>query len=446
MEQLLADRMSVNGHMAVEFRVAAMPLKIDQKTYQKLDEAVSSAMALLNATQNLLLDKSQETSAARSRLLDSIGTPYEEVVELAMRRISPIDMLRPDTIIDENGEIKLVELETIIGGPGYVQGIREITGDDNTLENISSGYTHMILRKYREYALYKNIVPSPKPLIAVVITPHKISIYKPEFDYLAQTLPGNIELIVVDPRELQSDSAHNLYAANRRIDILHRFFRYSEFDGTHPSIKTGDLSAEIIADLIRARKKLVNAVQHETVCEIQPWIEPLESKAIMALLHEPQLESFWVSQLSYDLYLLLKELIPHTTVVYPENPQINKTKMVSHQKHRRGWLKPTVGWGARGQYRQTDSNAQFEEGLTRALSNPYTYVWQDHVSQRKTQIHLADTSGKPKAEALNLRIMPFKFGQRPISEIGVTARKNQIVHGARDSVQTVAQILEPEYS
>lgn len=407
------------GPDTVAFDVSPYQIVLTENETTRIAEITSASYLFLIAVHQLLLDTGNELREHRERLFASVGDS-EMQRQLTSRNLRiPINMIRPDvTISKKNGATRLgiVEIETMIGGLGFMTAIRNILGREDLFCGIPQAYTDLV-KKIHE--------TNSKPVIAVVIPPHKMRIYGPEFKYLATEVAEDLDLIVTDPRNLRLDNGilHAL-TENRewiKIDLIHRFFRLSEFDGTHPSIRKGDLTADDVRQLTQARDVLINAILQGAVKEIQPWIEPLESKGVMALLHAEEIKGYWIDKLGSETFYLLVSTIPHTAWI--------------PGKRTNGWLKAANAWGTRGVIHQDDREAYISK-LLEAKQKPYSHVLQADSSGSKFAV-FGSIDKTPNQR--HLRITPFHFGHE-VAEIGVTASLKTTVHGTPDSIMSVVSV------
>ncbi len=334
-----------------------------------------------------------------------------------------VGMTRPDVIRTGDGGLKVAEIETMIGGLGMSAVLRSCYGAGG-LSGIPEAYAAMM---WGMYADHRGASRQARPgrLAVGVVNPATKSSYDWEFvvlgDYVA---PLGLDLILGRPEEVVIRAGGEVWLGRHRLDVMHRFFRLSEIRHTKSVLDT-----------------LGRISQKQYVPMVQPWLEILEEKALMALFCNPNLRSAWRNALGSDLFGRLAQVIPATWIVGSDS-QMAADLYSGSIDRRRFWLKKSSGtWGGKGAFFGGGLTAtKWQKVLATAWGdflNGQLWVVQEHWEPARETIPVYDrVSGRVTELSSGGRFNPFTFwspdGPR-LADVRVTARDNHKIHGASDA-------------
>jgi hypothetical protein len=191
------------------------------------------------------------------------------------------------------------------------------------------------------------------PSIAIVVSDES-SDYRPEMGWLAEELCSlGRRVWMVRPDDINFTESGLFIQPNDekiKLDVIYRFFELFDLKNIPKS------------------ELLSYAVKKKLVVMTPPYKHFLEEKMLLALLHHPMLEEYWVDSLGLDDFCLLKEVVPKTWILdsRPVPPHavitdfryqgrlVQNWKIIEQgtQKDRRLVIKPSgfspLAWGSRG--------------------------------------------------------------------------------------------------
>ena len=425
------------GHL-----VSPFPLPLSSREIALLVELGPALQAFYRALNRLWFGKGHDW--ARDWL--NRGKP-EWLLEVArmghFKQHLPL-LIRPDLMLGR-GEMWITELDSVPGGAGHTAAIaRAYAGEGFPVIGGARGIPQSFAAALREFA------GRPDPVVAIAVSDESAD-YRPEMAWMARALRSEgLEATCVHPRELIFDE-EGLWleedARRRRVDVLWRF--YELFDLRN--VPKSDLI------LYAARKRMVR---------VSPPFKPfLEEKLALALLHHPELETFWESELGGG-FALLKRLVPPTWVMDPSpvpphaeicglrfrgRPVRDYRELAeATQSERRLVLKPSgfspLSWGSRGVVVGHDvSREVWSEALETALRSFHSSPWilQEFREGRRVEVPYHDPrTGREGMLSGRARLCPYYYvcGDQ-VRLAGVLATvcsdEKKLIHGMKDAVMTV---------
>jgi hypothetical protein len=295
----------------------------------------------------------------------------------------------------------------MIGGIGMASDLRDA--------HATTGFSG-IPERYAELVYALRGPNSSKKTVVGVVIPVEKSFYERDFLNLSRHLTHyGIDLVCIRPSDIQLVDGM-VYAKAKRIDIIHRFFRLSE--------------------LSSSEARLLKRITREHIVPfIQPWVELLEEKSLMALLHDPESYDLWREALGDKTFQILRKAIPPTFVV--ESGPLYDSLIDTCPKQRPYWLKKSGNtWGGRSAYfGESVTNVKWRTVSQKAIHDTDLWVLQKNVSQ-KTE-HVLYYVGKHTVGMSGFsRINPFCIlsgNAMAVADVRTTIRKNHKVHGATDA-------------
>lgn len=412
----------------VPWRVASDRHLLTTKQTHELVQLGQDCSVLMECVRRLVVTQ----HPVGGEICKRMGTDMRRVrLALTCDPFAPIaPMIRPDTFWDTEGNLRVVEIETMIGGLGIGHAMRHAYAG-GTLPGIAKGYAEMM---WSLHAANGRTPTNLGVLTIAVVVPESKAGYDPELEILATALlPHYVRLVLVRPNEIHIQGSKVL-AAGEPIDLIHRFFRVSEFDEDRESLAT-----------------LMLIHDHQLVPMVLPWFELLEEKGLFALVHREELASFWEDQLGIDCFTRLRAIFPRTWFL--DDPKISEMLAACRTgtKHDRDiWLKRSGGtWGGRGTfYGKGMTNTKWRPILEGAIDESREgtcWVLQEHrecaplhvryVEPGETQIQESDQ---------RLRVCPYYMrdgaGNMQMVEVVITARREYKVHGARNAAMLLAEV------
>ena len=349
-------------------------------------------------------------------------------------------VLRPDLLLTENG-FRLTELDSVPGGVGLTAYLNDTYASDTA--GVVGG-TDMPDRFFRALA---NLTPgTPDPAVAVVVSEESAT-YRPEFEWLADTLRRRgRDIWVVRPADIMNlgrDTCVPVDGAPRRVDLVYRFFELFDL----ANVKGAD--------------GLFNAVEQGTVVVTPPMRAFQEEKLGLALLHHPVLIEYWKENLPEDQRETLMRIVPRTWIMertqLPPSAVLHAPLVDGHpirewselaqasQRERNLIIKASgfheTAWGARSVTLGSDvSREAWLEAIEDALDpeNETLHILQDyHKPARLTHpVYREDGSVVPMDG--RLRLCPYYFVDGDTATLsGVLATfcpaDKKIIHGMKDA-------------
>lgn len=363
-------------------------------------------------------------------------------------------VIRPDLLVTPTG-FKLCEIDAVPGGIGFTGALSQAYRSlGYPLVGSESSFSEAFLQMLLEAAPKD----SPEPMIAVVVS-DEASDYREEMAWLVnrvQSVYPNI--VLLHPKELtlvhRALGFMTPQGEFQQIHILYRFFELFDL----PNIPQIEL--------------IQYAVKKGLVFCTPPFKPYLEEKLVLALLHQPFLEQFWLKALGDDDFSLLKELIPEGWVLdpapIPPHAQVVPELRFSGQhfrdfaalseltqKQRELVIKPSgfspLAWGSRGVTVGHDvSQNAWQKALQEAFSQFYTTpsILQRFEGTRvEPYTYFHPQSGEIQDGMGRTRLCPYYFLRNGEPElIGVLAttcpKDKKVIHGMRDGVMRPACLVD----
>lgn len=362
-------------------------------------------------------------------------------------------VIRPDLLITPKG-FTLCEVDSVPGGIGFTASLQKAYKELGfTLAGDPDGLEHLFLKML----LALSPENKPAPNIAIIVSDESQD-YRLELQWLTHTIKTNYTNIhLIHPNQVQLNGQTLGFTDNKNqftpIDIIYRFFELFDL----PNIPQIEL-------IQYAVKKGMVAITPP----FKPW---LEEKFVLALVHHPFLEDFWLSQLVKDDLALLQEIIPQSWILDPSDippfsavvPELNFSgKRFQNfaqlnkltQKQRELVIKPSgfspLAWGSRGVVIGHDvPQIEWEKQLDHALCS---YEQTPHLLQRfeNTLIHPYRYFNTDSGEIIDsegrTRLCPYFFlindEVQLAGILSTTCPKNKkIIHGMREGV--MRPVLKP---
>lgn len=306
----------------IPWRLSPEPLTLTKAEQRQLEGMGHILACFQDAAHDLYLRSAAGEEAPWLAPMLEAGKP--DWLIAAQRRIrgtKAAGIIRPDLLRCAEG-FALTELDSVPGGMGltlFLSRVYSAAGFDilGGSEGIAEGFR------------------SVHPHGALIAVSRESADYRPEMEYLAQTLGTNYHCSDAEtlPDNLPEDTC------------LYRFFELFDHAAIPPA------------------RPLLEAASRGTIRVSPPPIEHQEEKIWLALLHSPGLQAYWKRHLRGAHLTRLRQIIPHSWVVDPAPlpPQAALPWLNLHswdevatlsQKERRLVLKisgydPTA-WGSRG--------------------------------------------------------------------------------------------------
>lgn len=386
-----ATRGDVNDGRNTSWRLSPAPYEIPRGVYEQLADLGKHLLAF-NLSANKLYQESVKgrQPAWVAGYLDQ-GKPDALIEFQRMNRFKNLvsRVIRPDIVIDEDGQLSACELDSVPGGIGMTgsmshdygsMGYSLVGGQNGLVE----GFATML----------RDVAGKPDPVVAIVVS-EESSDYLAEMQWLGPQLAAlGVETHVVRPQVFEYMGDHLEIPTDdgmRRVDVVYRFFELFDLKN------------------IPKAELLQYAAKKEQVVVTPPYKAFLEEKQLFALYHHPLLRAFWRQELGEESSRVLDKLIPRTWIVDPAPlppqgviagleisgmPVADWKRLVDTTKRERQYvLKPSgfssLAWGSHGVHFGHDlSNPDWAAALEEAIASfPRTpYILQEFVKPSKTQI------------------------------------------------------------
>jgi|GEM_PF-3498928 len=326
--------------------------------------------------------------------------------------------VRLDIAIDEDGIPMVTEMDGTPGGEGFDIGLyhiyREVIGEADVPPSVLEGYTAMTSRL-------------PEGNIMFLITPDSF-FYAPEQGVKKQFLAGRkINLVVCEPGEVVI-SEREVYARGQRVSSWDRFVEGYE---------------------LKDQKLLELATLSQNGFFTFPGFDSFawEGKETLALLHLPELKSFWGSQMGSDF----ETLRSHTPLtLLPSDPRLEFEKKEDWYR-KRASSGDNLCWGSRGvmagkreEQNTWENRLEVDKGNFQEGKFPY-HVYQKAVPHKRFNFEGYDRESESiVSKPFNVRLTPFGYNtDQGVKTCGIiaTLRDDPRVHGAKDSIQAPCVIV-----
>lgn len=357
-------------------------------------------------------------------------------------------IIRPDIVLTDDGPM-ITELDSVPGGMGQLGAMSQLYSE---LGFEILGSARGMLHGFD--AMIRAAAGMDDPVLGIVVSDESAD-YRPEMSWLASELRGlGRRAWMLRPEDLIF-TEDGLFVRNNgkrvRLDVVYRFFELFDLK----NIPKSDLVA------YAAKKKRVVVTP--------PFKHFLEEKLLLALLHHPMLEEYWVKTLGPEDYMMLRELAPPTWMLdsRPVPPHavvpdfrfrgrpVQDWRIIEQgtQKERRLVIKPSgfspLAWGARGVVVGHDVSAEhWAAMLDRALegSDVLPYVLQHFHEGRRVSVSWYDQDwGALREMEGRVRLSPYYFvleGGAALAGVLATVAPldKKLIHGMVDAVMAPCAI------
>jgi len=436
----------VEQHMTRAWRVSPTPFPLSSDLADIINRLGPALYSFYNAVNSLYL---RSTYPWVNDYLDR-GKP-ESVIEHShmnyqKRRLPRV--IRPDIILTEEGP-RITELDSVPGGMGQLDAMSMIYGQlgfdiFGSERGMLEGFDRMI----------KSATEMDDPALAIVVSEESAA-YRPEMSWLASELrnlgrrawmaaPEDI-IFTEDGLFIERDGERV------RLDVIYRFYELFDLKNIPKS--------ELI--LYAAKKRLVVVTP--------PYKHHLEEKMLLALVHHPVLEGYWIDSLGTDDFFMLKELIPKTWILDPRpvpphavipdfrfrGKPVQDWSVIKEgtQKERRLVIKPSgfseLAWGSHGVKIGHDMPAEeWSRAVDNALSgfDVLPHVLQHFYDGKRVLVSYYDQeSGIMWDMQGRVRLTPYYYSLEDGTRLaGVLATvvplDKKLIHGMVDAVMTPCMV------
>ncbi len=430
------------------WRVSPTPFPLDAALVRTLTRLGPALLSFYNAANSLYL---RHIHPWANEYLD-MGKP-ETLVEHARmnyqkRRLPAI--IRPDIILTEDGS-RITELDSVPGGMGQLDAMSKVYAEFGCeilggTRGMLHGFDSMICAA----------AETDDPALAIVVSDESND-YRPEMSWLADALREiGRRAWMIRPEDLQF-TEDGLYIESEgksvRIDVVYRFFELFDLKN------------------IPKAELLMYAAKKKRVVVTPPFKHFLEEKMLLAILHNPLLDSYWQDALGKEDYDLLKELIPETWILdsrpVPPHATIAGLRYrgqavrdwsalkESTQKERRMVIKPSgfspLAWGSRGVVIGHDMSAEgWSDAVEDAVASFRTlpYVLQHFNEGKRVVVDYFDqSSNEMKGMQGRVRLNPYYFVTKEGASLAgalatVVPLNKKLIHGMVDAVMAPCKVSE----
>lgn len=435
----------VTGEQRI-WRVSPSPFPLKQDLVELLKRLGPALLSFYGAVNSLYLRSKYPWV---NEYLD-LGKP-ESLVEHAhmhyhKRRLPRI--IRPDIILTENGP-RITELDSVPGGVGQL----------DAMSAIYAGMGFDIIGSARGMlmgfdAMLRDAAEMDDPAVAIVVSDESAG-YRPEMAWLAEELRGlGRRAWMLKPEDVifTEDGLFVQEAGERvRIDVLYRFFELFDLKNIPKS------------------ELIIYAAKKKRVVVTPPYKHYLEEKMLLALLHHPTLEAYWVETLGPGDFQMLTELVPRTWILDPrpvpphaviadfrfrgEPVQDWRVVATGTQKERRLVIKPSgfspLAWGGHGVVVGHDVSGEvWSQSVQQALAgfSSLPYVLQHFHEGKRVPVRyydqgsgaLVDTEGR-------VRLSPYYYVLKEGASLGgalatLVPPDKKLIHGMVDAVMAPCMV------
>jgi hypothetical protein len=348
--------------------------------------------------------------------------PIPEELDLLRHQTGGLDFFRLDLVPDRDGQLKLLEIQVVMGGLGITQALRCAYGPHPELPGTAPAYEEAVLAGYAGWVRNHGQRPPPTPLAAVLGS--RLSSYRHDHLVLARHLE-QMELAIAPLGRLTVDTeGHLILPDGRKPDIVHRLFRSPSLFSSAPR-----RAHQILRGVVNNRFYLVN-----------PWKDVLEDKRILTLVHHPRTPQELGRELSPQTLAFLQDHVPSTRSAAPET----LADLLDRPRSERAfYLKKGRSFESRELWDgQQVSLRQWRAVCLRARREG-DWILQDAVRGDPRPFRYLDpTTQRIRTMRGYVRVSPFYFrradGEIRMGDVLLTAREERSrVHGASDAVLVV---------
>ncbi|HEY9723946.1 MAG TPA: hypothetical protein V6D47_18235 [Oscillatoriaceae cyanobacterium] len=384
-------RLELGPGRNASWRISPEPYAISLGVFHQLQTLGNHLLAYMQAANKLYSESVKGRQPAWVAAYLDQGKPEALIEYQRMNRFKKLTpmVIRPDIIVDEDGQLIACELDAVPGGIGLTGsmaydyadfGFEPIGGRDGLV----TGFAEMI----------RDVAGKINPTLAIVVS-EESNDYWLEQQWIGRELNARgLETYVARPNDLHYTDDGLVVrqeSGERRVDVIYRFFELF------------DLKNIPKAELVQyANKK-------EQVIVTPPYKAFLEEKMTFALFHHPVLRAYWQQELGREAFHVLENLIPRTWILDPTPlppqavipgltvngaPVTDWLQLVNTNKKERAFVvKPSgfssLAWGSHGVAFGHDlSSEDWEVALKNALASfPQTpYLLQAFHKPAKTTV------------------------------------------------------------
>ncbi|MXW28639.1 MAG: hypothetical protein F4Z80_07195 [Chloroflexi bacterium] len=435
------------------FRLSPQPIGVSPATLDRIERLGPLLADFYRAAGRLYQDSVRGNVAGwPAKLLDAGKSEF--VISLArrnrLRNRFPL-VIRPDLMLTEQGAILATELDSVPGGLGVLQALRDGYSRAG-LESVGAP----LAESFKSGLVAQAGIGDP--FVAIVVS-EEGDAYRPELTALAEELCRlGLRCRAVWPNELEFDDAGVWLGAPGRgpkVDLIYRFFELFDLEN------------------VPGAESMFKAMQARQVVITPPPRAPLEEKLLLALFHHPELTGFWERQLGDDSFAALRQHLPPTWVIDPtplppfaaiDPPLTSAGRPVRRwrdlcgatQRGRRMVIKPSgfspQAWGSRGVTIGHDVPApEWGDALEAAMVafEQSPHVLQPYFASRRFSVQWFDMDqNRLRDSRVRGRFSPYFIDSgEDVQLAGILATacpdSSKILHGMADAVMApVAQ--DPE--
>lgn len=418
------------------WQIAAEPWRFSAEIAETFRSIGNACLAFYCAQEKLYLASAAGKSLLRNRRLEAPwvadlydrGKPPRLIAHQRSRALAGTvpPVLRPDLLLTDEG-FALTELDSVPGGIGLTACLSRLYACGETMA----------------VDFWKTLSRGNAARNIVVAVADEAASYRPEFEWLAQTLRRECaaKIAVCHPNELRI-TPDGVFFENTRADLVYRFFELFDLEHFY--------AAEALMDAVEARQ-----------VEVFPPMRTFqEEKMSLALFWHPGLQDFWREALDEKSHAVLQKIIPKTWVLEPvpalpasavlwaPKPIRDWGELASVPLRERNWVLKSSGfdenaWGARSVTVGNDaSQKEWSDALAQALESGAQnrlYVLQEFKKPKRTELAVFDESGAVKTMSGRMRICPYYFvrGHAETLHAGTLATlcpaDKKIIHGMRSA-------------
>ena len=402
------------------WRVAATAFPLPAARMKEIERLGEAAGRFLSAVPTALL--------SGGWLRGFLGFPSwpaeESLLPFASRQ--PISFFRLDLTPDRDGRLRLLEMQTVSGGLGITAGLRDVYGPHPGLPGIGPALGEALGAGWRDWcAATGRRAREPLRLAALLGSE---SDFRHEMLVLASALPASVRMTLTPWIRLTAPAgvtAAQAAEADEGPDALFRFFQ----------------TGRLLTNESAWARTLVAQVSAGERCMLNPWIDALDDKRLLAAVHREEVGPELGASVSADDLALLRAAVPPTSVLDAELA----SRLSNRPRAERGWYLKK-GRSAMSKFvvdGQQVNRGAFDRCLAAAVAEG-GWVAQEAVRGEPWRFRWLDAeAGELRDMDGYVRLMPV-FTRKAdgsgfrLADLCITARPQRSrVHGASDACLVV---------